>query len=398
MFRGAWHQCGDRSQKLVEEQLRNGIGGGVIISPRDLSRARAIEYAASYRGLGAEVLLDHQFHVPAFLNPRLNSYPISTLRGGISTLHRISDSELNDFASHLRTDHQELGATGVLAPAVLYEAGRLDIVQLNARLFNAAKQVGDSLGLPTFATIVLGRSVGASEQTIGPILSAATALNSDGWYFAFEFEDERLPSNREAVRRSCGVGLTLACTGKPVLHGYAGPLGLLSFGFGATGIGIGHAQNTWRFDRDRWQPAVAQGGGGDAPPRFFSTSLWGTIIYPDETALLSAAIRQQVLTLSPFSTPVGAAGLAWDRWGANKHLVFSLGQTFGTMAAQTNARTNAQSAIDRLQQAVALHATIQAAGTFLGDGTNSYQQNWLLAMQDILRDRSGDYDYLELLP
>ena len=56
MRRGAWHQCGDRSQKLVEEQLQQNAGVGVIISPRDLSRKNAITYAARYQALGAELL------------------------------------------------------------------------------------------------------------------------------------------------------------------------------------------------------------------------------------------------------------------------------------------------------------------------------------------------------
>ena len=113
--------------------------------------------------------------------------------------------------------------------------------------------------------------------------------------------------------------MTLACTGRPVLHAYAGPLGLLSFGFGASAVGIGHSQNLWKFTRVRWQPTVAQGGGGDAPPRFFSTALWGTIIYPDETIQLSVNLRTQILTQSPFSAPV-ASNVEWTRWDSGKHL------------------------------------------------------------------------------
>jgi hypothetical protein len=396
MFRGAWHQCGDRSQILVEEQLQNGTGGGVVLSPRDLSRPRALEYAQRYRALGAEILLDNQFYVPGFTNPKFNSYPISALRASISSLNRITDTELNEFSNHLRIDHQELCANALLAPAVVYEAGRPEVVSLNERLFGAAKQVGDQLHIPTYATVVLGRSVAASDQTIAPVLSQVTALNSDGWYFAFEFEDQRLPSAQDSVRRCCAAGLTLACTGKPVLHAYAGPLGLLSFGFGATGIGIGHSQNTWRYTRDRWQPPGAQGGGGDAPPRFFSSSLWGTIIYPDETSLLPAPIRTQVITPSSFSAAV-VANLAWDRWLSGKHLVNILATTFTAMAGTQDPRANAQVAISRLQQAVALHQTIQQNGVFLADNTNVYQENWRLAMQEVLQDRSADFDYLDLL-
>jgi hypothetical protein len=396
MRRGPWHQCGDKSQRLVLEQLQHGAGVGVILSPRDLSRALALNYAASYQTLGAEVLMDYQFHVPGFVNACLQSYPISSFRASIAALSQFSDEQMVDFKNKLRVDNAELNTSAVIAPAVVYEAGRHDIAQLNARLFSAAREVGVSLNKPVFATVVLGRSVTASDQTIAAALAQATALNSDGWYFAFEFEDERIPSSRDAVRRCCVSGLTLACTGKPVLHAFAGPLGLLSLGFGATGVGVGHSQNLWKFTRDRWQPPMPQGGGGDAPPRFFSGSLWGTIIYPDESAQLPANIRQQVLTTSPFSTGV-AAGLAWPRWDAGKHLVFLLATVLSEIAQVNGARANAQAALQRLEVAVQLHQTIQQAGLFLGDGTNAYQNNWRLALQDLLQNNTADFDYLELL-
>ncbi len=396
MRRGAWHQCGDRSQRLVKEQLEEGSGVGVILSPRDLTRTRAIGYAESYRGIGAEVLIDHQFYVPGFLNPKLNSYPISAFRAAVSSLSPFSEAQMTEFRNQLRVDHAELHCSAVISPAVVYEAGRHDIVRLNGRLFDAARAVAADLNIPVYATVVLGRSVTASEQTIAAALAHATALNSDGWYFAFEFEDERIPSSRDAVRRCCVAGLTLACTGKPVLHAYAGPLGLLSFGFGATGIGLGHSQNLWKFTRDRWQPPIAQGGGGDAPPRFFSTSLWGTIVYPDETARLPPGIRQEVMTASPFSTPV-AAGLEWPRWDAGKHLVFLLASVFSEISRVNGARASAQEAARRLQNAVQLHRAIQQSGLFLADGTNAYQEGWRLALQDLLQNNAADFDFLELL-
>lgn len=396
MRRGAWHQCGDRSQKLVEEQLQQGVGAGVILSPRDLTRARALEYAAQYLELGAEVLLDHQFYVPDFTNQRLNSYPLSAYRNAISTLNGLADADFTEIGNQLRIDHQELNASAVIAPAVVYEAGRPDIVELNSRLFTIARTVADDLNLPVYATVVLGRSVAASDQTIATALGYATALNADGWYFAFEFPDERIPSSRDNVRKCCVAELTLACTGKPVLHAYAGPMGLLSFGCGATGVALGHSQNLWKFTRERWQPPATQGGGGDAPARFFSSSLWGTIIYPDETSQLTTALRNQVMTMSPFSNPVGS-NLPWSRWDAGKHLVYLLASTFSEMAQETNPRQNMQVAQQRLQAAVTLHQTIQQSGVFLADSTYAYQENWRLAITDVLNANQQDYDYLDLI-
>ena len=56
MQRGAWHQFGDRSQRLVLEQLQAGVGVGAIISTRDLAMPNAADYAQRYRALGAHCL------------------------------------------------------------------------------------------------------------------------------------------------------------------------------------------------------------------------------------------------------------------------------------------------------------------------------------------------------
>lgn len=370
---------------------------GVILSPRDLARHTAIAYAQRYHGLGAHVLIDQQFYVPNFTNSKLDSYPICHSRTTASQLHQITDDGLAALASELRTINKELSTDGLIAPALVYEAARPDIVQLNARLFAAAKQVGDDLGIPTYATLILGHSATSSNQTMSTILSQATALNSDGWYYSFEFSPERVPSSREQVLRCCVAGITLACTGLPVLHAYAGPMALLSLGFGATGAGIGHSQNLWRFTRSRW--ALSTGGGGNAPPRFFSSNLWGTITYPDEIAPLTLSLRNQVLTHSPFSTQVSSSPpfLDWARWDANKHILNIICSVVANIAADNDPRANANAAITLLQGAVTLHGNIAATGLVLRDNTNTYQANWQAAMNDLLNNRSSDFDYLALL-
>jgi hypothetical protein len=92
MRRGPWHQCGDRSQKIVREQLEHGTGVGVVISPRDLSLQRAIEYAQDYHDRGAQVLVDQQFYEPAFLNQNLDSYATSEYRRSVSDFRKITAS------------------------------------------------------------------------------------------------------------------------------------------------------------------------------------------------------------------------------------------------------------------------------------------------------------------
>lgn len=398
MRRGTWHQCGDRSQRIVIEQLQQGVGVGVIISPRDVPQPRAIEYSKSYHSCGADVLIDLQFCNPSFSNTRLNSYQISQYRTSISQLHQISDQDLVEFASALRITQSNLSTNGVIAPAVKYEAGRPDIVQLNARLFDAAKRVGEELNIPTYATVILGSSITSSEQTIQACLSNVTSLDCDGWYYGFEFShNDRIPSSEQDVLRCCIAGLKLAVTGKPVLHAYAGPMALLSMGFGATATGIGHWQNLWQFTRGRWEATVNQGGRGDAPPRFFSKPLWGTIIYPDEIVQLPADIRGQIFSPSPFSPQSFSPNVPWDRWDANKHLLYTICTTVSDIATNTTARASASAAMGLLQNAVALHGTISSNNVELADNTNNYQSNWLAAMTSLLSAYEADYDYIGLL-
>lgn len=396
MRRGAWHQFGDRSQKMVLEQLERDVGVGLIFSPRDIRQHLAIEYAEQYQEFGVEILMDQQFYEPTYTNRTMETFSINEFRVSISELRQISDVQLGGVAESLEEIHRNIFAAGVIAPALAYEAGRPDIVDINSRLFSAAKKAGDTIGIPTYASVVLGKSAIANIRTVSAAVSQATSLPADGWYFAFEFEEDRLPADRSAVYRCCVAGIKLACTGKPVLHAYAGPMAPISFGFGATGAAIGHSQKQWKFTRERWQPTVEQGGGGDAPARFWSTALWGTIVYPDETAQLTADLKERVLTLSPYSVPVGAS-FAWPKWDSNKHLIYVIANQASECAAKGSAREIASHVRGRLRAAVRLHNEIRGKQINLRDRTDSYQASWAWAVNELLEKNGEDFDFLEMI-
>jgi len=400
MKTGIWHQMGDKSQKLVLEQLENGSGVGVIMSPRDMPLENAIEYAVNYRTLGADVLVDQQFYFPDFNNKKLETYPLNEFRTSLSQLTRINDSAFINVVDGILSINGQFNSSAVIAPAIVYESGRRDIVNLNAWLFRCAKTAAEQLGIPCYATIILGRSVTISDQTMISTLSEVTSLPADGWYFSFEFpQSERIPSIENDVLRFGEATLTLACTGKPVLHAYAGPMGLLSHGFGANAAGVSHYQNTWKFSPTRWQPpSGSQGGGGDAPPRFFSTTLWGTIIYPDEISGLPQGIRSQVVTPSPFSGPVGSTqNQTWSRWDANKHLIYTISSLLQPIFEIPDPRKASAEASKILTQASNIHNSIRNTGLELHDNTNAYQANWNNVLQNLLKNNADDYDYLEAI-
>jgi hypothetical protein len=397
MKRGIWHQCGDKSQKVVDEFLKAGLGIGAIISPRDLKRSLSFNYSQSYRNVGAQTLLDYQFYVSDFANQHLRSFPISKYRMKVSQLNQLTDSDVNDIAAEIYSDNLYLGTSAVIAPAIIYEASRPDIVDLNNILYKAAKQAGDTYGVPTYATVILGRSLTNADGALGSLLSDITSLNPDGWYFGFEFDsDERIPSSIDDTLRFLKTGIGLACTGLPILHAYAGPMSLLSYAFGSTGCAIGHTRNMWHFKRARWQPKKSGGGRGPNPARFFSKALWGTIIYPDEIALLPKNIGDKLLTQSPYSVPT-QSGLPWNEWDSYKHFLHIVFSEATNISKINDARNSLSYSVNILKEAEANHQEIANLGFKLKDKTSSYQTNWRLALETFLNDNAEDFDYLDLI-
>ena len=396
MQAGVWYQMGDKSQVMVRDLLKKGIGVGVILSQRDLSAENAKRYAANYRMRGADVLVDMQFYNPGFSNPKLLTYPSKELRLPMSRLLRQSDDYYKRVAAVTTQLNSTLQTSAVLAPSLVLEAARPEFANTNRRLLQAARVAATDLGLPLLATVALGRSITAADEPLMRALSDATSLDCDGWYFAFEFPPCRVPYTKEDVRRLGTALLMLACTGKPVLHAFAGLLAPLSLTWGATGAAIGHSQNLWKFVRERWEPTSGAGGGGGAPSRFFSSALWGTIVYPDETRRLSEVLRSAVMTPSPYAERA-MRDQEWSRWDSHKHLLYVVGKVTQAIAG-ISSRTDRERQVGAvLKSAVRMHHRVLKFIPSLKDGTDKYQAGWADALRKVRAQRSEEYEYLSLL-
>lgn len=398
MKSGVWHQFGHNSQKLALEQVQLENGVGIVFSPRDLSFQLAIKYANLFHGLGSDILIDLQFYNQQFQNKNLATYPINKFRTTVSEFLKIQESQLIEFKNSLSLISHDIGVSAILSPSLIYESGRSDIIDLNFKLFSLSKKVGDDLGIPTIATAFIGRSATISEKTINSILSDITSLNSDGWYFGFEFNQERIPSNYEDILRFEECLLTLACTGKPILHAFSGPLSLISIAFGASGVALGHFQNLWQFSRVRWESTKSRGGSGDAPPRYFSRNLWGTIIYPDEFSQLPHYLLEKIISPTPFSFNINSSTITpWDRWNANKQFINIIGNTIKNQLELNSHQNKVDFAIKLLDNAIQLGNEINSLGISLKDNTFCYQENWKKAINDGFSIFQDDFEYLSLL-
>lgn len=394
---GAWHQLGWNHHKMVIEQLQHGAGVGVIVSPRDLRFGLAQENILHYKAEGASVILDPQWHIPGFTNAQFADYPTADLRNSITSLTAISDADLIRLRDQIVKETKELGTDAVVAPAVLYAAARNDIFDLNARLHEAAKQAASILGKPCYGTAFLGESITSNQNLINSALSTITSLNCDGWYYGFQFAAERIPSDTNAVYRCLQGVLLLAQTGKPVLHGYAGPMGLLSFAGGCTAAASGPSKKQFRFCPERWEESDdSSGGGGNAPPRYFSSNLWGTLVFPDESGRISSAVRKHIFTPSPFAPD--PLVLPWTKGDAAKHLAYKVCEGVQSVSSAGTARDCLAAARKVLDNAISLHRQIATVERVpLKDSTASYQVPWRDAINLLEAKHSDDFDYLEMI-
>lgn len=401
MKRGLWHQCGNRSQTIAMEQLKLGIGSGVILSPRDLSFKNAKQRASAMRKLGAEVTVDPQFYLPTSTVGTVKDWGLIVHRMSAAKLAKLSMQDVKALTKVIKQINEACACTAVVSPAIVYDAGQQTVVEANRKLYEAAREAGDALGIPTYCSVPVGHSVAQSNDEVIELLSRVTAFQPGGWLLAWEFNSGRVPSGAPRVRAFAKACLALAITGLPVLHSCAGPLALLSHAFGCTAAGICHSQNMWKLDRSRFVASMS-GGGGGAPPRYFSKALWGTIVFPDEYAALSPTLRKIVHTSSPFSKGVGInppfARSQLPKWDAYKHLIYVIGTMVQELGAAESARRAAEVAKQVLEVSVATHAQIEAfMGVALKDETAQYQPTWLDALDGTLKHNKSDYDYLDLM-
>lgn len=400
MFRdGVWHQLGYNLHKAAKELVEHGIGEGCILSAGDAEFSQHSRNAKMLRSAGSQVVIDTQFHTPSVTNARITSYPFNEARLLVTEEHRAGLLQLDQIAAAIEAVNREINAAAVLAPALIYEAGRPEIADLNGKLFTAAKIAGDALGVPTFATVSLDRAVLAAESELDRSMSHASSLGADGFYLCVEFSDSKIASTLHELTAFGRACLHLALMEKPLLHGYAGPMSILSPGFGASSVGLCAYLSMWQFSRDRLEPS--EGGGRKHPPRFFSKSLWSRVVIPDDLHFMGPELREQVLYHSPFSEILKEADLSavkWPRGQTEKHQVYVIGETVSGLLKVEGVRNRAEAANRFLDNAKMGHEHLKAHGISLRsiDETN-FHATWMKALDSLLKTRLDDYDLLELL-
>lgn len=395
MKKGVWHQCGHQSQNIVADQLAVENGVGAILSVVNVSRKRAGEIASDYRKAGADILLDLQVYNPGFENANLQDYELAEARQSTGALGGLSKRDLARLSKQIQILNSEVKASAVLAPAIVYQPERQDIVAINEQLFEAGKAAADAMGLPIYATVVLGEAFSKSPELAEVALSRATTLSANGWYFSIENNTDPIPSDDDFVSLFLNSTLSLACTGLPVMSAFSGPASLLAASVGASAVGIGHWKNLWQFKSERFE--IPERTGATTPaPRYFSSHLWSTIVLPDETGNIGDALWTRLQSASPFA-PKSPIDGSWSLRASHNHLLSVIGTQISSRMAAASVKVIAGQAVTDLVAAARAHAVVERKLGALRDPANRHQHVWAGALTRILAQRENDFDYLDLL-
>ncbi len=401
MRQGVWHQVGHNLHLRTLAVVKAGIGEGSILSSGDATYDSHKKTAKLLRSAGSQVLIDTQFHTPSLTNPRIETYPYNKYRLALTGQLRAGQPQLDSLAETLEEVNRELRTVAILAPSLIYEPSRPDIVDLNSELFSTAKLVGDSLGTPTIATVGIDSAVAASSIELDNILGHCTSLGADGFYLCYEFPSKLFRATVSDILTFSKTCLKLAACGVPLIHGYAGPLSLLSVGCGAQSVALSPFLSMWAFTKQRLEPSTG-GGDGSQPRRFFSTTLWSRIAIPDDLFFVPQASVSGLLQIhSPFSNVLANSDLSvvkWTKGDSEAHAVWAMGDVLNSLLALKNYRQIARQVIQGLQVAQEWHNHLRELNAHLkAQEETVYHQTWISALTRLLAENSDDFDFLELL-
>lgn len=226
-------------------------GGGVILSPRDLSDRQLRTLAEDISKIaGTRLFLDPQFYLPHADHERLCSHEYWPSNYESGTFFQ--GAELRKLLSKLFVLNDDLGSTAVILPGVL--ATNVDDTWLEAHRSVVESAADLAGGRSLIATIALGADSARDSDQIAMLLDSWLALEVDAFYVVFEH-----PNGEYLVRDPLWManlldlvaGLRLA--GKRAIVGYCNQQMLALSAAGASALCSGTWMNVRSFPQEKFR-------------------------------------------------------------------------------------------------------------------------------------------------
>lgn len=242
-------QFGHGMMELSRELLTEWGGGGIILSPRDLTEDQLQRTARNARGAGAEPLLDPQCYLRDADHHRLTSYEYWQTYQSHSTVSLLSGDGCRRLLRELGELVQRLELERHILPGILAQAVDSDWLALHEQLIEAGEQ--ELGGEPLIATVALSPDSARSEEQVEAIVERAADWPVEGFYLVCEPPGGYLVEDPVWLANTLILASGLKLLGKEVMVGY-GSHQMLALAAAKTDVlAAGTWMNVRTFDRDR---------------------------------------------------------------------------------------------------------------------------------------------------
>lgn len=211
-------QFGHGMMAHAQELLSAWKSGGIILSPRDLTREQLVRTSESTAKLGCETLLDPQCYMRNADHPRLiaheyfqvlKSTPTGAFQGGAVTA---------SFLGKLAELSRACGVKRAILPGLLANPVSEDWFLFQKNIISEAPNHFGAT--PILGTIALSHEALLDEVQVESVVERASSWNVSGFYVVGEIPNAYLVDNPVWLSNFLILVSGLKLTGKPVIVGY----------------------------------------------------------------------------------------------------------------------------------------------------------------------------------
>ncbi|RIL04968.1 MAG: hypothetical protein DCC71_12190 [Proteobacteria bacterium] len=234
--------------------LKSWGDGGVVLSPRDLTRDQIVNVGQAVTKLGREALLDPQCFAHDADHHRLMTHEHFKAFSACATTSLFTPQGARDVIKPLFALGVELGAQRHIVPGLLARPVSQDWVSMQTHLIAIAKE--EAAGRPLLATVALSSDSVRAEADVEAVIEAAAKWTVEGFYVVAESPSVYLVDDPVWTANVLLLVSGLRLHKKPVLVGYSNHQLLCLAAAGADVMASGTWLNVRAFPIDKfYQPA-----------------------------------------------------------------------------------------------------------------------------------------------
>lgn len=258
-----YHQMGHHSDSLLRDPQLNSFKGA-ILSPVNEDRESILKIINRYRNNpDFETIFDPQIYYPRTPRERLRTWEY--FPSNYSTLDYSTDAGWQTLMSDIKKMLSDLRPNAVCAPAIVPRAYSNEYFGLTTEVANRFAEELADLDISVLQTIIVDYSTLADFERVMSIASIVTGSDVNRCYVFFtgasELKDRTEIADEDGIKGGMLLIDQLKNNGFDVLMGFCSSDILLWKTAGATSCASGKFWNLRRFNSQRWEESIDNGGG-----------------------------------------------------------------------------------------------------------------------------------------